>query len=199
MIAIIDYGAGNLRSVQKAFEHLGCDSRIVAAAADLEQAERVVLPGVGAFGAAIEQLQRSGLLAAVSQWLQEGRPFLGICLGMQLLFSGSEEAPGVPGLGFLPGYCRRLRSGKVPHMGWNQVRFTADTMLNNGNPEVPFFYFVHSYYAAVKDDEVIAAECQYGSNFTAAVRRGTCLGVQFHPEKSGAVGLRLLENWVTKC
>ncbi|HET8579154.1 MAG TPA: imidazole glycerol phosphate synthase subunit HisH [Methylomirabilota bacterium] len=196
MIAIIDYGRGNLGSVEKAFGRLGTravvtqDPRIVA------DAEAVVLPGDGAFHDAMENLKSLGLLEPLRACLDSGRPFLGICLGYQLLFTESEEFGQGKGLDVIPGAVRRFPSGlKVPHMGWNQVEHGGDLRLFDAVPSGAHFYFVHSYYPETADPSLRVATCAYGVTFPAAVERGALFATQFHPEKSQRWGLRLLENF----
>ena len=194
MIAIIDYGMGNLHSVAKAFDAVGAETVVTADAAVIDGAERVVLPGVGAFGDCMDNLQRRGLVPVILEALSSGKPFLGICLGLQLLFEGSEEAPGVPGLGFFAGQVEKIKAPglKIPHMGWNNLRICQDSPLFQP-PEVErYVYFVHSYHAVPKDDTLITAVTDYGGPVTAAVGRGAVQAVQFHPEKSSAVGLDML-------
>lgn len=202
MIAIIDYGMGNLRSVQKAFERLGVDATITSDAAAVKRADKVVLPGVGAIADAIAELERTGLDDAVRETVDSGKPFLGICLGFQALFETSEEnADGgaTKCLGIFPGKVVRFPAFPdlvVPHMGWNGLRF--------GQPEVPIYrglsandyvYFVHSYYVAPSDPTLVATTTEYGLDFCSSIARGNVFGVQFHPEKSQAVGLKILENF----
>jgi imidazole glycerol-phosphate synthase subunit HisH len=199
MIVVVDYGMGNLRSVSKALEHLGAEVRVSAVAADIENAEKVVLPGVGAFGDAMSELRRSGLFEPVRAAAKSGRPFLGICLGLQLLFSESEESPGVEGLGVYPGKVRAFRSKnvKIPHMGWNDARAAHDHPYMKGLPSANYFYFVHSYYAVPEDDSLTVAACLYGEEtFPAILGQGKVLATQFHPEKSQAAGLAILKNFV---
>jgi glutamine amidotransferase len=199
MIAIVDYGAGNLRSVHKAFDHLGFDSRIVRSPAELEGAERMVLPGVGAFGAAMVKLNASGLLESVGDWLRSGAPFLGICLGMQLLFERSAESGEVEGLGFFEGSCLPFQTGKVPQIGWNQLTVERESQLLKGIDDGSFFYFLHGYYVDPRETDVVTATTEYGGRYPSVMERGSVAAVQFHPEKSGALGLRLLRNWVESC
>ena len=196
MIAIIDYGMGNLRSVQKALESLGCEAVITDERAALEAAERVILPGVGAFSDAMAQLRRRELDKAVREAVQAGKPLLGICLGMQLLFASSEEGGHFEGLGIIPGAITRFpeRGLKVPHMGWNNLHLRPCPLFE-GILGSPYVYFVHSYHAAEVSDEWTAATSDYGAVFTAAVHRGNVYGTQLPPEKSGAAGLRMLENF----
>lgn len=198
MTAIIDYGAGNLRSVRQALEAAGARCVVVSTPADWLGAERLVLPGVGAFAAAVAGLQGSGCWEGLRRWLDEDLPLLGICLGMQLFFEGSEESPAASGLGVLPGSCRRFRCARVPHVGWNRVFPAAPTPLWRGIEAGSHFYFVHGYHAPVREDPAVAAWSDHGGLFPAVVQRGRSLGVQFHPEKSGEAGLRLLANWVQK-
>lgn len=199
MIAIVDYGAGNLRSVQKAFDHLGAASQVIRSRKELEGAERLVLPGVGAFGTAMEKLKTSGLLEGVEEWLGSGAPFLGICLGMQLLLEGSAESEGVAGLGFLDGGCLPFREGKVPQIGWNQLTIQKGSRLLQGIDDGSFFYFLHGYYVDPQESEVVTATTEYGVRYPSVIERENVAAVQFHPEKSGELGLRLLENWVRSC
>jgi imidazole glycerol phosphate synthase glutamine amidotransferase subunit len=203
MIGIVDYGAGNLRSVIKAFDFLGFKSRLVDRAAALDGAELLVLPGVGAFGEAARQLKASGLFDPIRDWLRDDRPFLGICLGLQLLFESSEESPEEKGFAAVRGTCRRLAARKVPQIGWNTVRQTvggpAAPPLFRGFPDGSYFYFVHSFYVAPEDPGLIAATTDYEGAYPSVVARGRTWGVQFHPEKSGELGLRLLSNWVRQC
>lgn len=199
MILLIDYGMGNLRSVSKALEHLGADVRISGSPDDLEKAEKIVLPGVGAFGDAMEELRRRHLAEALQKAAFAGKKMLGICLGLQLLFPSSEEAPEIEGLAIFPGKVRRFRSPgvKVPHMGWNTVRITQPHPLLEGVPPDAYFYFVHSYYAAPQEAALIAAECLYGKeSFAAMAGSGNIFATQFHPEKSQADGLRILKNFI---
>jgi glutamine amidotransferase len=199
MIAIVDYGAGNLRSVQKAFDYLGVPSQIVKSPDELSGAEQMVLPGVGAFRAAMTKLKASGLLLCVSEWIRSGAPFLGICLGMQLLFEGSGEAEGVEGLGIFEGNCLPFRSGKVPQIGWNQIGVQRSSGLLHGVEDGSFFYFLHGYYVSPANREIVTATTEYGVRYASVVERGRLAAVQFHPEKSGTLGLRLLRNWVKSC
>lgn len=202
MIAIVDYGMGNLRSVEKALQRVGAEVRVVGDAISVMAARGLVLPGVGAFGDCMRNLERLGLVEVIRRWVDEGQPFLGICLGMQALFESSEEAPGVAGLGILPGTVPRFRGQglKVPHMGWNQLRIRqADCPLLAGVADGSFVYFVHSYYCQPADDSVTCATTEYGREFCAMVWRERMFAMQFHPEKSQAVGLRILENFVRVC
>lgn len=197
MIAIIDYGAGNLQSVEKALRHLGCQCQITADPGELAAAQAAVLPGVGAFGDAMGQLRARGLEEPIRQFVSSGKPFLGICLGLQILFEESEESPGVKGLGLLRGKVLRLpkESGlKIPHIGWNSLSVGKPGGLFAGVEGEPYVYFVHSYYLRAGED-VVTATAEYGTTIHAAVQKGNLLACQFHPEKSGQVGLSLLENF----
>jgi glutamine amidotransferase len=196
MIAIIDYKAGNLTSVKKAFDHLGAETIVTDKPVVVEQADKVVLPGVGHF-AATRTLDDSGLRESIVSSIERGVPFLGICVGMQWMLASSEEAPDVHGLALWPGECSRFPSGvKSPHVGWNdlQIRAGASRLLN-GVASGSFVYFTHSYRVPLL--KVTAAECEYGGGFSAAVEQGNLFGVQFHPEKSGKAGLKILENFCT--
>jgi glutamine amidotransferase len=198
LISIIDYGMGNLRSVQKGLEHVGFPAEVTRDPARIAGAGGVVLPGVGAFGACMDNLRDYGLIETVRQIIARGTPFLGICLGMQLLFEESEEFGPVPGLGIFPGRVVRFsdRPGlKVPHMGWNQIRKCQDTPLLRGIDDGAFVYFVHSYYVVPADPALAATSTDYGMEFTSAIARGNVFATQYHPEKSQTVGLRILKNF----
>ncbi|AQS59773.1 imidazole glycerol phosphate synthase subunit HisH [Desulforamulus ferrireducens] len=197
MIAIIDYGMGNLRSVQKGFERVGCAAAIVQDPAAVAAAPAVVLPGVGAFADAMENLRKFGMIETIQQVVAAGKPFLGICLGQQLLFESSEEFGHTPGLGIFPGRVRRFPEGqlKVPHMGWNQAVMQKNNPLWEGIPADAAFYFVHSYYVEPADPELILARTDYGLPFASVVGRDKVFGIQFHPEKSSNLGLRILQNF----
>jgi imidazole glycerol-phosphate synthase subunit HisH len=198
-IALVDYGVGNLHSAAKALDRAGADVRVVTAVADAGPGTAgLVVPGVGAYGACLEGLGTAGGPAAVADWLAGGRPLLGICVGMQLLFEASEEGPVTGGVGALPGKVRRLGGGvKIPHIGWNQVTVRPGSHLFAGLPDGARFYFVHSY-APEPDGEAVAAVCDYGGRFAAAVELQNLFGTQFHPEKSGHAGLALLANFVNE-
>jgi len=197
MIAVIDYGRGNLGSVEKAFERVGIPALVTQDPRAVDEAEAVVLPGDGAFHDAMANLDRLGLMGAVRRALDGRRPFLGICLGYQLLFSSSEEFGEGRGLDVIPGVVRRFPPGrKIPHMGWNEVSHGGRLRLFDGVPEDAYFYFVHSYYPVVGErDGLRVAWCDYGIRFAAAIERGPIWATQFHPEKSQRWGLRLLENF----
>lgn len=198
MIAIIDYGRGNLYSVQKAFTKLGAQAIVTSDAGQIAAADKVVLPGVGAFGDCMNNLRSYGLEAVIHQVVDRGTPFLGICLGLQLLFDGSEEDLGVAGLGIIPGMVRKIETNglKIPHMGWNNLTYKAASSLFLDLPDNPYVYFVHSFHAVPADEQVITAVTAYGQEVTAAVGRANVQAVQFHPEKSSAVGMQMLKNWL---
>ena len=198
-VALVDYGVGNLHSAAKALDRAGADVRVVTTVADAGPgAAGLVVPGVGAYGACLQGLGTVGGPAAVADWLAGGRPLLGICVGMQLLFQASEEGPVAGGVGALPGKIRRLGGGeKIPHIGWNQVTVRPGSRLFAGLPDGTRFYFVHSY-APEPDGDAVAAVCDHGGRFAAAVESGNLFGTQFHPEKSGHAGLTLLGNFVNE-
>jgi glutamine amidotransferase len=196
MIAIIDYGMGNLRSVQKAFERVGADARVTQNPEEIKNADKVVLPGVGAMAPAMDKLQELNLIPAIRNFIAAGKPFLGICLGFQLLFERSEEGGEIKGLGILGGIVDRFTQLKVPQIGWNQLHITSPaSSLLKGVEEAANVYFCHSYFVKPSDKRVIAATAHYAVNFTAAVARDNLFGVQFHPEKSQTVGLQILKNF----
>jgi glutamine amidotransferase len=206
-IAIIDYGMGNLRSVAKAFEHIGAAARICAAPAEVASASALVLPGVGAFGQAMDRLSAAGWPDYIRSWVGEDRPFLGICLGLQLLFTESDEFGPVPGLNIVPGRVIRFTGPayertaetpglKVPHIGWNELRVVQDHPVVRNLSKGAMAYFVHSYYGVPDEDSWSTIKTEHGVAFTAAVSRGTLFASQFHPEKSGEVGLGMLRNFV---
>ncbi len=199
-VAVIDYGMGNLRSVQKGFERVGVVAEVTRDPERIAAARGVVLPGVGAFGACMENLRSLGLVEPVRRAIESGRPFLGICVGLQLLFEESEEYGPVQGLGILRGRCRRFPHRddpeyRVPHMGWNQIEMRNPSALLDGIDDQAFVYFVHSYYAESDDPGVVAASTDYGVPFVASVARDNLYACQFHPEKSQQVGLKILENF----
>jgi len=207
-IGIVDYGMGNLRSVSKALETLGFSTLVSGSPKELSRCRGIVLPGVGAFRDCMENLARQDLLPFVKDVLREGTPFLGICLGLQVLFSESEEFGRHEGIGFFPGKVIRFPSGmavpggpalKVPHMGWNRVDFTVGHPVLSGVPSGSYFYFVHSYYVRPDDPSVVACTTSYGVEFAAGVCKGNLLAVQFHPEKSQVAGLALLANFGRLC
>ncbi|MDR1059418.1 MAG: imidazole glycerol phosphate synthase subunit HisH [Treponema sp.] len=203
MTGIINYGAGNLGSVVNALARLRIPARFVRGPEELGPGgpfERIIFPGDGHFAAAAAALENSGYGEAIKGWIAADRPFLGICIGLQLLFESSEEAPPVEGrevrgLSVIPGRVKRFPGRKVPQIGWNQTRSRPRSKLFGGLPENSFFYYIHSFYAAPGEDAVVAAEAEYYLPYCSAVERGALMAVQFHPEKSGAAGLGLLENW----
>lgn len=196
-VAVLDYDAGNLRSMEKALARAGADPVVTRDSREAAAADALVVPGVGHFGQCVGQFEAEGLGALARDWVDDGRPLLGVCVGMQILYEGSEEAPGTPGLGILAGRVRRLPSGlRVPHMGWNALEpAAADPLLDGVAGQQA--YFVHSYYSQA-DDEHVVATCEYGIRVAAVVRVGSVVATQFHPEKSAAVGRRLLANWVAQ-
>lgn len=199
MIAIIDYGAGNLQSVVKAFEFIGCQVSIVDDPEMLERAEAAVLPGVGSFGDAMDCLKKRGFVNPIRRFIESGKPFLGICLGFQLLFESSEESPGAQGLGILKGKVLRIPDGmglKIPHIGWNSLDFHGNRcMLFQGLEDHPYVYFVHSYYLRAEDLSIVSATADYGVTIHASIQKGSLFACQFHPEKSGSAGLQMLRNF----
>jgi glutamine amidotransferase len=200
MIGLLDYGLSNLRSVQKAFEHLAIPTTLIDHPAAIPHATKLILPGVGAFGAGMAGLQQRGLIEPIHSAVATGTPLLGICLGMQLLFEASEESPGVAGLGLLPGRVHRFPDNSlvVPHMGWNQLNISQPPHpLLTGTPENAYAYFVHSYYCQPADPTITLVTTNYGQPFAAITGRAHVYGIQFHPEKSQSTGLRLLQNFAT--
>jgi glutamine amidotransferase len=197
-VAVLDYGVGNLHSAAKALDRAGAEVRVVPTVAAAAGAAGLVVPGVGAYGACLSGLASAGGAAAVAGWLEGGRPLLGICVGMQLLFEASEEGPVGDGVGVVPGKIRRLTGPvKIPHIGWDEVAVRPGSRLFAGLGDRTRFYFVHSY-APEPDGDAVAAVCDYGGRFAAAVEHGNLFGTQFHPEKSGRAGLALLANFVTQ-
>ncbi|MEG0978658.1 MAG: imidazole glycerol phosphate synthase subunit HisH [Oscillospiraceae bacterium] len=202
MIAIIDYGAGNLHSVKNALDYLGAENIITSSVSDIQNSSGVILPGVGSFNDAMQSMQKSGLVDSVKQAAKSDKPFLGICLGLQLLFEGSEESPNTDGLGILPGKILKIpnKSGiKVPHIGWNSLEITQPNGIFEGLEPEPYVYFVHSYYLQAKNQEDVASNTYYGVKINSAVQRGNLCAVQFHPEKSGEAGLKMLSNFAEMC
>jgi len=198
MVAIVDYDAGNLKSVQKALAYIGEESVITGDAQQILAADRVILPGVGSFGDAMENLKARGLDRTVCRVAEEGIPLLGICLGLQLFFEDSEESPGVPGLGILNGHILHIppKEGlKIPHIGWNSLTLSNDGRLFKGISGSPYVYFVHSYYLHAEDPEIVTASTEYSTRIHASVECGNVFACQFHPEKSSTVGLTLLKNF----
>lgn len=198
MIAIIDYDAGNLRSVEKALLSLGEEVLVTRDRTELLAADKVILPGVGNFGDAMEKLKAYDLVGVIHELAERGKPFLGICLGLQLLFERSDEAPGVEGLGILKGEILRIpdKEGlKVPHIGWNSLHLQNEGRLFRDLPEGSYVYFVHSYYLKAENPRIVKATTEYGVTIDASVEQGNVFACQFHPEKSSRVGLRILENF----
>ena len=197
MIAIIDYGVGNLFSVEKAFAATGQDVIVTGNADDLRTADKLVLPGVGAFGDCMKNLEASGLISIILEQIKNKKPLLGICVGLQILFEGSEESPNIKGLGVFKGMVKHINAPglKIPHMGWNAVTIKQEDLFKDVGDK-SYFYFVHSYHAVPDDKTLIAATTDYGEILTAAVVKENIYATQFHPEKSGDVGLKLLKNFV---
>ncbi len=191
MIGVINYNSGNLKNICFAFNRLGEQVQLVSQASDLENIERLVFPGVGAFGSVLAYLNESGLYSALREWILTDKSFLGICLGLQVLFERSEEAPGVMGLGVIKGDVSRYTEGKVPQIGWNKVKPRVTQIAKE------YYYFVNSYYVQPKEEEIIAATTEYYREFCSAVSFGNILALQFHPERSGIVGMELLKRWIS--
>jgi glutamine amidotransferase len=199
MLAVLDYGAGNLRSVVRALAFVGADPIVISDPDLVRRAGALVFPGVGAAGSAMRRLREQGLDEAIREFHRSGRPVLGVCLGLQLLFEWSEEDGGTPGLGLFPGQVRRFPNGlKVPHMGWNRVRVRQEHPLFAGIPDGTYFYFVHSYYAEPADEGLIVGTTDYGVEFASVVARDHLVATQFHPEKSGRWGLAVYANFLRK-
>ena len=197
MIAIVDYGAGNLRSVANAITKLGYQPRITNRQNEVLNAQAVILPGVGAAADTMESLNRLGLVGPIGQLIADNRPFFGVCIGLQVLFSDTEEGGGHECLGIIPGRVRRLPSElKVPHMGWNQVKQRLAHPIFAGIPDEANFYFVHSYYAEPADKSLVAGETEYGIPICSVIAQGNLVATQFHPEKSGELGLRMYDNFI---
>lgn len=197
MIAIIDYGAGNLQSVKNALDFIGAENKITDNTREILAADKVILPGVGAFGSAMESLNKSGLADAVKEIAKENTPLLGICLGLQLMFEESEESPDVKGLGLFKGKIVKIpdKGLKIPHMGWNSIMLTKNSRILKNIGDNPFVYFVHSYYLKAEDKSIVSAYTEYGEPLDIAVESSNIFAVQFHPEKSGSAGLNILKNF----
>ncbi|HJC51287.1 MAG TPA: imidazole glycerol phosphate synthase subunit HisH [Candidatus Anaerostipes avistercoris] len=199
MIAIIDYDAGNIKSVEKALQYLGEEAVITRDREEILNSDKVILPGVGAFGDAMEKLHQYRLVDTIQEVVDRRIPFLGICLGLQLMFESSDEAPGVEGLGLLPGKILRIpKKGdmKIPHMGWNDIKIKEGAKLFAGLEDHPYVYFVHSYYLQADDPSIVAATTEYGVTIHASVEKDNIFACQFHPEKSSTVGLQILKNFI---
>jgi imidazole glycerol phosphate synthase glutamine amidotransferase subunit len=191
MVTIIDYGAGNLRSMQNALEELKVEAVVTQKPQDLKTAEKIVFPGVGSFGQVMQNLRALQLDGALREAIASGTPFLGVCLGLQILFEESEESPGVKGLGIFKGKAVKFRKGKVPQIGWNEILPSKQGALKKG-----YAYFVNSYYVVPEDSEIVAAKTNYGIEFVSAIQRGAVTATQFHPEKSSVYGLAFLRRWL---
>ena len=197
MIAIVNYGAGNLRSVANAISKLGYQPMVTSSPDDVLNAEAVILPGVGAAADTVENLKALGLVSPICQFIADGRPFLGICIGLQILFTGTEEGGWHECLDIVPGRVKRLPSGlKIPHMGWNQVRQKVSHPVFHGVPDGANFYFVHSYYAEPDDESLVVGETEYGVTMCSVIARSNLVATQFHPEKSGEFGLKIYDNFI---
>jgi len=197
MISIVDYGAGNLRSVTNAVGKLGYQPKLVTTAEDVLAAEALILPGVGAAAHTVGSLKELGLDGAIAEYIAGGRPFLGICIGLQVLLGSTEEGGGHACLGIVPGQVKKLPAGlKTPHMGWNQVRQKVQHPVLEGVPDGANFYFVHSYYVVPNDESLVAGETEYGVNFCSLLIRDNLVATQFHPEKSGELGLKIYDNFI---
>ena len=200
MIAIIDYGAGNIQSVYKALKFIGADCKVTSDKDEILNADGAILPGVGSFGDAMDTMTKRGIKDTIIEYTKSGKPFLGICLGLQLLFPESEETPGVKGLDIFKGTITKIpnqnRTLKIPHMGWNNISIKQKNGIFKDIEGEPYVYFVHSFYLKAQDKDIIAATTQYGVEIDAAVQKGNIIATQFHPEKSGEVGLKMLKNFV---
>ena len=200
MIAIIDYGAGNIQSVYKALKFIGADCKVTSDKDEILNADGAILPGVGSFGDAMDTMTKRGIKDTIIEYTKSCKPFLGICLGLQLLFPESEETPGVKGLDIFKGTITKIpnqnRTLKIPHMGWNNISIKQKNGIFKGIEGKPYVYFVHSFYLKAQDKDIVAATTQYGVEIDAAVQKGNIIATQFHPEKSGEVGLKMLKNFV---
>lgn len=200
MIAIIDYGAGNIQSVYKALKFIGADCKVTSDKDEILNADGAILPGVGSFGDAMDTMTKRGIKDTIIEYTKSGKPFLGICLGLQLLFPESEETPGVKGLDIFKGTITKIpnqnRTLKIPHMGWNNISIKQKNGIFKDIEGEPYVYFVHSFYLKAQDKDIVAATTQYGVEIDAAVQKGNIIATQFHPEKSGGVGLKMLKNFV---
>ena len=197
MIVVVDYGAGNLRSVVNALIRLGYQPEITSRPQDLSDARAVILPGVGAAADTMANLNRLGLTGPIRQFITDGRPFFGVCMGLQVLFTGTEEGGWHECLDIIPGQVKKLPGGqKIPHMGWNQVKQRRDHPVFSGIPDETYFYFVHSYYVAPEDESLVAGETEYGTTICSVIARENLVATQFHPEKSGESGLKMYDNFL---
>ena len=200
MIAIIDYGAGNIQSVYKALKFIGADCKVTSDKDEILNADGAILPGVGSFGDAMDTMTKRGIKDTIIEYTKSGKPFLGICLGLQLLFPESEETPGVKGLDIFKGTITKIpnqnRTLKIPHIGWNNISIKQKNGIFKDIEGEPYVYFVHSFYLKAQDKDIVAATTQYGIEIDAAVQKGNIIATQFHPEKSGEVGLKMLKNFV---
>jgi len=197
MVVIVDYGAGNLRSVVNAISRLGYQAKVTSSPEEILTAQAVIMPGVGAAADTVTNLHKLGLVSPIRHFIAEGRPFLGVCIGLQILFSATEEGGWHECLGVIPGMVRRLPPGlKIPHMGWNQVRQKIPHPIFGGIPDEANFYFVHSYYVEPKDRSIVIGETEYGISICSVIARGNMIATQFHPEKSGELGLKIYDNFV---
>lgn len=199
MVAIIDYDAGNIKSVEKAIIYLGAEAILTRDPETILNADHIILPGVGSFGDAMDKLHRFGLVEVIREAVRRQIPFLGICLGLQLMFESSEECPGVEGLSLLPGKILKIppkEDIKIPHIGWNSLVYPNEGRLYKGIPENSYVYFVHSYYLRAEDENIVVAATEYGTYIHASVEKGNIFGCQFHPEKSSDVGLTILKNFI---
>ena len=192
MIAIIDYGAGNLKSVKNALDYLKVDSKIISRADDILKSDRLILPGDGSFGYMMENLRKKELIKPIKNFIGQGKPFLGICLGLQALFEESEESPGIKGLSIFKGKVFKFRKGKIPQIGWNKIIAKKKNIFRDG-----YVYFVNSYYVVPEDEPITATITDYYGNFVSAIQYNNITDVQFHPEKSGKFGVSLLKRWLT--
>lgn len=200
MVAIIDYDAGNIKSVEKAIIYLGAEAILTRDPETILNADHIILPGVGSFGDAMDKLHRFGLVEVIREAVRRQIPFLGICLGLQLMFESSEECPGVEGLSLLPGKILKIppkEDIKIPHIGWNSLVYPNEGRLYKGIPENSYVYFVHSYYLRAEDENIVVAATEYGTYIHASVEKGNIFGCQFHPEKSSDVGLTILKNFIS--
>ena len=202
MIAIIDYGAGNIQSVYKALKYVGCDCIVTNDKNEIMKAEGAILPGVGSFGNSMDNMNENGITETVREFIKTKKPFLGICLGLQLLFPESEESPGVKGIDIFKGTVTKIPDGeglKIPHMGWNSIKLLKKDGIFKGIKDNSYVYFVHSYYLNAENKDIVAAQTEYGVTIDAAVSYENVTATQFHPEKSGEVGLQMLRNFAEMC